>query len=806
VAVDASGNVRALVGAGNAWITASSGSLPAATVLVTIAQPVAGAQLLADSQIVAGPTPADPNAAPAVGNPYEVLLRGVPTLTVGNLVIASESANVAGRVLSVQPEGADQRVRLVAVPPTQLFTDFAFRDTVDLGALGLIIPAELTARYDVVQNGRTYVFTPRPGVSHARERPTALGETPPPPPFTKCETVPNAENGRPLPLALSIPPTFEVVVDGSVRRELTPAGTRITLTGQPKFKLNAGIEIRAAFEAKISCRMTLGRTPPFRAPVAWASFLGGEVEFGVGFELGGKLTVASPKLGAAMKLDTSLNAVLDCPAAPAICSLTGTATGTPTFEPQFTAPALAQAQAEAALSLIGFATLDLGSADFQALQVSAIEVRMGPEFSATLTAEALQIANLDADTGRSKYALAFKSEIAPGVKLGEILAVLGASEAAPLKIAFSGDLGGSPKATSVVADRARYLPGERASVVVKLDPASTRFPQELLYNVERVELRRMGGRFGTEVLAQQNANEGQAEFSLAFDSPGLVDVGEILAFVFTKTLSLVPLSYELAAAQCVGNCGALELSPASVTLNAGASQQFTATFAGVPTTTVLWSASGGNIDATGLYTAPAQGGSFTVTAISDTIAGVHGSAAVTVPVQAARFQGTLTLESIVSNARLVNRTRITVSVVAEVDSRGVLVLREVSGTGNDTFAYDSSASFNCVGGSGTNRPDEVTTGAVTLTGTSFGGVTDGVPGATAIMVPRVTGTKTSNSCSDSVWTNRTEAVTGEALNGGVFTGTVVVVDGETRTIDFNRDFDDGFGRRTVTTGQLTRSP
>jgi hypothetical protein len=40
----------------------------------------------------------------------------------------------------------------------------------------------------------------------------------------------------------------------------------------------------------------------------------------------------------------------------------------------------------------------------------------------------------------------------------------------------------------------------------------------------------------------------QVVHELAFDSPGLIDVGEIFAFVFTKALSFVPVSYELAAA------------------------------------------------------------------------------------------------------------------------------------------------------------------------------------------------------------------------------------------------------------------
>ena len=79
----------------------------------------------------------------------------------------------------------------------------------------------------------------------------------------------------------------------------------------------------------------------------WAGlFFGGDVEFGVGFELGGKVTIASAKLGAEVKLDTALSAVLDCPATSANCSLTGSATATPAFEPQFTAPALEQAQYE----------------------------------------------------------------------------------------------------------------------------------------------------------------------------------------------------------------------------------------------------------------------------------------------------------------------------------------------------------------------------------------------------------------------------------------------------------------------------
>jgi len=61
------------------------------------------------------------------------------------------------------------------------------------------------------------------------------------------------------------------------------------------------------------------------------------------------------------------------------------------------------------------------------------------------------------------------------------------------------------------------------------------------------------------------------------------------------------------------------ITPSSlVTLNPGATQQFSAVVTGVSNTAVTWSASSGKVSATGLYTAPAEssGGKITVTATS----------------------------------------------------------------------------------------------------------------------------------------------------------------------------------------------
>jgi hypothetical protein len=61
---------------------------------------------------------------------------------------------------------------------------------------------------------------------------------------------------------------------------------------------------------------------------------------------------------------------------------------------------------------------------------------------------------------------------------------------------------------------------------------------------------------------------------------------------------------------------AVSLSPTSASLQAGGQQQFTAYVSGTSNTAVNWSVSGGTITSTGVYTAPAAAGTYTVTAVS----------------------------------------------------------------------------------------------------------------------------------------------------------------------------------------------
>lgn len=72
------------------------------------------------------------------------------------------------------------------------------------------------------------------------------------------------------------------------------------------------------------------------------------------------------------------------------------------------------------------------------------------------------------------------------------------------------------------------------------------------------------------------------------------------------------------------------VSPSAVTLDPGKAQAFSATVTGSTSPEVIWTATGGNISTTGLYTAPTQSGTYTVRATSKADSKRYGQATVTV--------------------------------------------------------------------------------------------------------------------------------------------------------------------------------
>lgn len=77
------------------------------------------------------------------------------------------------------------------------------------------------------------------------------------------------------------------------------------------------------------------------------------------------------------------------------------------------------------------------------------------------------------------------------------------------------------------------------------------------------------------------------------------------------------------------------VSPSSATVNTGGTQQFTAMVSNTPNTAVTWTASGGTVSQSGLFTAPATAQTDTITATSqaDTTKSGQATATVVVPAQ-----------------------------------------------------------------------------------------------------------------------------------------------------------------------------
>jgi Big-like domain-containing protein len=70
----------------------------------------------------------------------------------------------------------------------------------------------------------------------------------------------------------------------------------------------------------------------------------------------------------------------------------------------------------------------------------------------------------------------------------------------------------------------------------------------------------------------------------------------------------------------------VSVSPTAASLQTGAQQQFSASVSGTSNAAVTWSASGGSIAASGMYTAPSNAGTYTITAISNSDSAKSGSA------------------------------------------------------------------------------------------------------------------------------------------------------------------------------------
>jgi len=383
ITVDSTGKVTAASGNGASQIVAEAGGIKSAPLLGLVAQPVLGAILLTDSQIVGDPVETTPEAVASFDNTYQVSLTGVTAPAVGAILINTESKAVAGRVLQVDSTSAPIKVTLGLVSLRELFLTLEIDESIELANAPLRINPEIAAAYDIKRTGDTFEFTPKPGpASAAAVRPRQKADAPNTfklGPFA-CETTLFTAPGAPLPIALSAPPLFSVTASPTLDLKLnllTVTGVeRFIINAEPTIKIEGGIGVALAFEGKIECKVELfAYVVPAGGPLAL--ILGGVVPMGVGFEAGGKLTVATMSIGTKAELKGKVKAGIACPNGDLPCTFERALDITAKVTPTVDLPSIGDVRVEPSFSAFGYMEGTIGNVFLKSLRFDFVKVKSG---------------------------------------------------------------------------------------------------------------------------------------------------------------------------------------------------------------------------------------------------------------------------------------------------------------------------------------------------------------------------------------------------------------------------------------------
>ena len=432
VSVDATGRLVANA-IGSAQIFAEADGIRSMPTLVVVAVPQPGALLVTDAQIVSVGPPLNllPDASPGVGTQYEVTLQGVTAPTPGTVVLAAESAPVAGKVISTRTEATGLIVTLVIAPLYELVSDYNIDWNIDLAAFTLQALPDQTA-------------------------PTAQRMVWTSPPPSGPDTLAKA---RPL----GVLDRFEAFkCDGSIKPELVeekitlapeidlkviiidrPGYSKHLLTGSATLNGSASLTLQAGFKAKGKCELA----GQFKIPVGWLSFvIMPAVRFGLGIALDGELQVVQGELAVGGKIGADPIAVgWECGGATAACRSFDQFEPVNAFETKSKMPSLNDMKVKISGQFYILAGLDI-SLLLGAGNAKILEARVGPKQFFDLAFEDDQAAKTDY---ASFYDLKLEGVIEPGSALKKAIEMVIDDDAVEVtfKAGFSQDLSESPKGT-----------------------------------------------------------------------------------------------------------------------------------------------------------------------------------------------------------------------------------------------------------------------------------------------------------------------------------------------------------------------
>jgi hypothetical protein len=630
---------------GSAQIVATSAGLTSAPVLALRATPAAGALLVDDSQVIGAIEPMNPAAPYQTGWQYRVRLRGA-TPSPGQVVLATGGAPVGGRVVSVAGAGSDVDIVLELIPVAEMFDQITMTERLPLEHATLAVSTSLRngfrlepkqaggIRLEARQNARYEASAAQPPLNSTQvEQEFDLG------PFEcKAEVPP----GFVFPLTVDV---FSFELDPNLTFDVAfNNGTfqRAVVTGTIAPRITASPRITGALEAKAECKIQLATLHlPIGGPLSL--ILGGQVPLGVGFEIGAKATFGQIGFDAFVQAAVTAQFGIDCAAGcEVVSSITSNAPGS-YFKPVL--PDLGtDVRFELGVSGFGWAELAIGNGFLQALQFKAIELKAGLE-------QKLELGSRNAQAADAAYASSFSLkpvlEAKAAANLQAIANLLSINLATLTFAPELPTLARSPHGTFTITP-ASVTPGdgtqlgEMATFTVNL----TDVTYLGAYAVEGIEIRWQKTN-GTTITFEPG-RPGCTDLAAAQDQVSFTCQTDFLeehegtqtfyAFVKTRIFGVpIPVPLEIVndakATVTVASGSGVVITPATVTLAPGDTQQFTATVSGSGSQEVTWAATGGTFTTSGntiIYTAGATPGTYSVVAASAADPGVTATAEVTI--------------------------------------------------------------------------------------------------------------------------------------------------------------------------------
>jgi hypothetical protein len=451
VSVDAAGHLTANA-IGSAQIFAAAGGARSTPTLVFVAEPQTGALLVTDAQVVSVGPPLDvtPGTVPGVGSQYEVTLRGVTAPPPGTVVLALETAPVAGKVVTTRQSGSDIVVTLALAPLYELLRSYDIALSIDLSAFpvaALSNPSSgstLSAAWNAGLRGKL-------GRSAARARDDLE-------PFKafKCDGSAKAKLAS-AQIQLSLDNQLTLILDDQ------PGYSKHALTGSAALVGSAGVKLNAGFTGSLRCdAQAQVKLPVFGS---FSLFAMPAVRIGLGAEIEGQILVVQGELGVEGKVGVSPVLGWECGGAAPDCRALDNLAPLNEFKTKSKLPSLNGMQVKVSAQFYLLAGLDV-SLLAGAFNAEILEARVGPEQSFNLAFEEDQIARGDY---ASDYDLKLKGVVEPGAALKDAIKKVINDDvvSATFKAEFSTDISESPKGT-LSASTARVAPNKPVDFTVSL--------------------------------------------------------------------------------------------------------------------------------------------------------------------------------------------------------------------------------------------------------------------------------------------------------------------------------------------------